>query len=171
MIIKNLYSYLISVFINEEPTKLMYLSKRFEFIYKEYLLQNSNKLFLSDRLKEMLLIDINDILFKSNNENFFQFLSKNKEILTILDLSVDHIKVMLNTYSTELKVSKNHVQTVKFKVFSKISRVLPTSDKFEEFMSSFNKGSLINKENTSQKESDFCVTPKYQIYIGELLKY
>jgi hypothetical protein len=165
---RNVFSVLVNSFLQEEPTKLNYLSKRFEYIFREYLSANSNQTFLSGRLKERLLIDINDTLFKSNNESFFEFLSKNEQILTILDLTLENIKVMLTTYSTQLTFHQSHVESFKFKLALTLPRVLPTSDQFSTFMNLFNQGKDLQTCPVFTKDTDFCVTPKYHVYLGNV---
>jgi hypothetical protein len=162
---KELFTVLVNSFLSEEPTKLGYLSKRFEYVFNRYLSENSNQKFLSGRIKESLLIDVHDILFKSNQVSFLEFVSKNSQISSILDMTLENIQVLLNTYSTKLTVHQSSVESFKFNVNLNPTRVLPTSDQFSDFMNSFNQGK--DFQQVSDRDNDFCATPKYHVYLGK----
>ena len=169
-IMRDIFKMLVDFKLDEDPRKLHYLSKRFEHIFNKFLQKSSNQTFLSDRIKEFLLVDINDVLFKSNSSSFLEFLEANPKILATLGLSQENIQVLLNTYSASLKFTSNFVSSSKFFVSKEESRVLPTSDQFGEFINSFQTGSGFVSNSSLQVNLDFCATNKYQVYLGKSIQ-
>lgn len=161
---RDLFRALVDELVSEEPVKLSYLSRRFEHIHRQFLSTNSNQTFLVGGLKELLLVDVNDVLFGSDTRATVDFISANPAILGILGLTIGNVEVMLKSYSTQFKVSAGFVESQKFRVALPSSRVLPTSDRFEEFMSSLQ--TTDSSPLSHAPESDFCATPKYQLYLG-----
>lgn len=169
-VLVGLFTALAEELVSEEPVKLKYLARRFEYVHRASLAAGANQSFLAGGLKEALLVDVLDVLFKTREGDLLAFLATQPGVLKGLGLTLKNVEVMLQSYSTHFRVSPVKAESRKFSAPVSRARVLPSSEHFDRFLQSLRSGEDFSAGGALQPDSDFCATPKYQIYLGKPLR-